>query len=114
MFSHVAWSLAWNLLEDRSQTFGCLGHLSVYLRLYGFGCLLGNATLDDHHQLLDLCIFLAELIDDGMRTVPAAESSVVAGFLVPILLSICSRCLWVLNQNIELLNLIQYMVIVVG
>ena len=114
VFSIMARPFVWTLLEDSCETLCGLRHLSVDFRLDGFGRLFGNTTLDNLHQLLDLCIFLTELIDDSMWTVPAAKSGIVASFLVPILFSICSRCFRVFNQNIELLNLFEHVVVIVG
>ena len=114
LLSIMARSFVRNLLEDRCETLCGLRHLSVYFRLDGFRRLFGDATLDNLHQLLDLSVFLTELIDDGMWTVPAAKSGIVASFLVPIFFPICIRCVRVFNQNVELLDLLQHVVIVIG
>ena len=114
VYSIMAWSFVWTLLEDHCETLCSLRHLSVYFRLDGFCCLFGDTTLDNLHQLLDLSVFLTELIVDGMWTVPAAKSGIVAGFLVPIFFPICIGCVGVLNKNVELLDLLQHMVIVIG
>ena len=113
IISVMARSFVRTLLEDSCETFGGLRHLNVNFCLDRFSRLFRDATLDNLHQLLDLCIFLSELIGDGMWTVPAAKPSVVASLLVPILFTICGRCFRVFNQNIELLNLLQHMVIVI-
>ena len=110
----MAGSLTRSLLEDCGETLGRFGHLCVHFSLYGLDCLSGDAALDDLHQLLDLCFLLAELLDDCVRAVTASESCIVASFLVAILLSIHGGRLRVTNQNVELFDLVEDVLVVIG